>query len=136
MKTKNILIVLSLALTFSLAACGIFERAPDLEGTSWSLIEVNDQPNIDGTDPTLIFEADRVGGNGSCNSFGGDYEVGNGKLTFGPIASTLMYCEGFMDQEAAYLTALQEAAGYQIMGGNLQILNADGQVILTFSPLN
>lgn len=136
MKTKNLLIVLSLVLTFSLAACGIFEKGPDLEGTSWSLIEVNGQPIIDGTDPTLIFEADRVGGNGSCNTFGGDYKVENGTLTFGPIASTLMYCEGFMDQESAYLTALQEAAEYQIEGGNLQILNGDGQVTLAFSPLD
>ena len=136
MKTKNILIVLSLALTFSLAACSLFEREPDLEGTSWSLVEVNGEPIVDGTNPSLVFEADRAGGNGSCNSFGGGYNVENGKLTFGPIASTLMYCEGFMDQESAYLAALQEAAGYQIKGGNLQILNADGQVTLTFSPQN
>jgi heat shock protein HslJ len=136
MKINKSLFVLTLALTLSLAACSLFEQDVDLEGTSWSLVEVNGQPVVDGTAPTLVFEADRAGGNGSCNTFGGDYKVENGNLTFGPIESTLMYCEGSMDQESAYLTALQEAAGYQIKGGNLHILNADGQVTLILSPRN
>jgi len=136
MKTNKILIVLSLALTLTLAACGIFERDPELKGTAWSLVEINGQPILDGTAPTLVFDADGVGGNGSCNTFGGDYTLDNGKLTIEQIFSTLMYCDGVMEQESAYFTALQEAAGYQIKEGNLQILNADGQVTLTLSPKN
>jgi len=134
MKIYKSLFVLTLVLTLSLAACGIFERETGLEGTSWSLVEVNGAPIVAGTVPTLVFEADRAGGNGSCNTFGGDYKVENGKLTFGPIVSTLMYCEGYMDQESAYLSALHEAAEYQIQGGNLHIMNADGQVSLILSP--
>ena len=136
MKINKSLFALTLVLTLSLAACGTSERDTDLKDTSWSLIEVNGQPILDGTNPTLVFEEDRAGGNGSCNAFGGHYTAENGKLTFGPIESTLMYCEGTMDQESAYFSALQEAAGYQIRGGNLQILDAGGQVTLTFAPQN
>jgi len=136
MKANKSLFVLTLVLTLSLAACGTSQRDADLENTAWSLIEVNGQPILDGTNPTLVFEDDRAGGNGSCNTFSGDYTAENGKLTFGPIVSTLMFCDGFMDQESAYLTALQEAAGYQIRGDNLEILDAAGQVTLTFAPQN
>ena len=136
MKINKILIVLNLTLILSLAACGIFERHPDLKGTAWSLVEINGQPILDGSTPTLIFEADEIGGNGSCNVFGGDYEASNGKLTIGQVFSTLMYCEDVMDQESAYLATLQEAHGYQIKDGNLQILNADGQVTLAFVTQN
>ena len=136
MKNMKSLFVLTLVLTLSLAACGIFERDTGLEGTSWSLVEVNGQPVLAGSTPTLVFETDRAGGNGSCNTFGGEYKAENGTLSFGPIFSTLMYCEDFMDQESAYLAALEEASGYQIRGGNLQILNAEGQVTLTLAPLN
>lgn len=136
MKIKTISIVLTLVLTLSLAACGIFGRGSDLKGTSWTLIEINGQPVQDGTTPSLVFEADQASGNSSCNSFSGEYEARNGKLTFGPLASTLMFCEDVVDQEAAFLIALQEADAYQIKNGDLQILDADGQVTLTLAPQN
>lgn len=136
MKIMIRLFVLTLIPTLLLAACGVFEGDTSLEGTSWSLVEVNGQPVLAGSAPTLVFEADRAGGNGSCNTFGGEYKAENGKLSFGPIFSTLMYCEDFMDQESAYFAALEEASGYQIRGGKLQILNAEGQVTLTLASQN
>jgi heat shock protein HslJ len=134
MKTQKILFVLTLVLTLSLAACGSPASIPELNGTSWSLVEINGQPVQADSNPTLIFDADSAGGNGSCNSFGGDYEAKNGKLTFGGIFSTMMYCEDVMDQEFAYLGALENAASYQVKDGMLQILDADGQVTLTLAP--
>ena len=134
MQNKRILIALTLVLTFSLAACGILKRDSDLKGTAWSLIEINGQPILEGSAPTLIFEDDQAGGSGSCNTFGGEYNAKNGKLSFGPIASTLMYCEDFMDQETAFLAALGEAEGYLIKAGDLQILGPDGDLMLVFAP--
>ena len=136
MKINQIFFSLSLVLILSLTACGIFGRDTDLAGTAWSLVEVNGQPVVAGSDPTLVFDDSRAGGNASCNTFGSEYTATKEKLTFAPIESTLMYCDGVMDQEAAYLSALQSAAGYQIRGGNLEILNADGQVTLVFAPQN
>lgn len=134
---KNIIsFVLLMILALFLAACGAFGGGADLEGTSWNLVEIAGQPVVAGSNPTLSFEQGQAGGNGSCNSFGGSYEAGNGKLTFGPLMSTLMYCENSMEQETAYLAALQEAAGYEIKDGTLLILNANGQVVLIFEPQN
>jgi heat shock protein HslJ len=134
MKTHKTIFVLALALTIALAACSNTTGVPDLEGTSWLLLEINGQPVLEGSDPTLVFESESVGGDGSCNVFGGEYEIENGKLTISNIFSTLMYCEETSDQETAYLAALQEAVGYQVKNGNLQILNSDGQVTLSFVP--
>ena len=136
MKTKNMLIVLTLALTLSLTACSIFRGDIELKGTSWSLVEIHGQPILDGTTPTLVFDEEELGGNGSCNTFGGNYTLDKGKLTIDQLFSTLMYCEGAMDQESAYINALQEAVGFQIKNGNLQLLDTDGQVILAFAPQN
>jgi putative lipoprotein len=135
MKIKKILIALTLALTLSLAACNILKRGSDLKGTAWSLIEINGQPILEGSAPTLIFEADRAGGNASCNTFGGEYMAKDGKLSFGPIASTLMYCEDVMDQETAFLAALERAEGYLIKAGDLLILGPGGDLMLVFGPL-
>jgi len=136
MKTHKTIFILGLVLVFALAACGRAEDTPDLEGTSWLLLEINGQPVIEGSDPTLNFEDESIGGHGSCNTFGGEYEVENGKLTFSNIFSTLMFCEDTSDQEMAYFGALEEADSYQVEDGNLQILNAAGQVVLTFAPQN
>lgn len=136
MKTYKTLLILGLVFVFALAACGNAVDTPDLEGTSWLLIEINGQPVLPGSDPTLNFEDESIGGYGSCNTFGGEYQVENGKLTFSNIFSTLMYCEDTSDQEMAYFGALEEAASYQVEDGNLQILNAAGQVVLTFAPQN
>jgi len=136
MKNHNILFVLTLALALTVAACGNSVGVPDLKGTSWLLVEINGQPVLDGSAPTLVFENESVGGNGSCNAFGGEYTTENGKLAFSSIFSTLMYCEDTMDQETAYFAALEEAVGYQVKDGNLQLLNADGQVSLSFVPQN
>ncbi len=136
MKTHKTIFIISLALAFILAACGNAVSTPDLEGTSWLLVEINGQPVLDGSAPTLVIENESIGGDGSCNAFGGEYTAENGKLNISNIFSTLMYCDDTMDQEFAYFTALEEAAGYQVMDGNLQILNADGQVTLTLAPQN
>jgi heat shock protein HslJ len=54
------------------------------------------------------------GGNGSCNNFSGGVEIDGESISFGPIASTMMACEAGMEQEAAYLAALENASSYEI----------------------
>lgn len=136
MKTK-ILIPL-LVFVFLLAACGGKPGALSLAGTSWVLERINGQPIVENTAPTLTFRNEKeTGGNASCNSFGGDYEARDGKLlTFGPLFSTLMAClePGVMEQESAYLAALESAAAYRVESGKLLISDASGAVVLVFSP--
>ncbi len=138
MKTHKLISLFALVLVLGLAACSAAAPSTDLNGTSWALVEISGQPVVAGSSPTLSFEEEQAGGNSSCNSFSASYEASqDGKLTFGPPMSTLMACldsGGVMDQETAYLAALQSAAAYQMKDGRLLILNADGDVVLAFEP--
>ncbi len=108
---------------------------PGLGGTKWDVVNLNNGKQavvsvLEGPKLTLAFGADnRVGGNSGCNTFSGTYESGDGKLTIGPLASTMMACPepaGVMEQEAQYLAALQKAATYEIAGDTLTIRDAEG----------
>ena len=51
----------------------------------------------------------KVSGTTDCNGFGGTYNPGSdGILTFGPFASTLMYCDG--SQEAVFTESLSNVS--------------------------
>ena len=78
-----------------------------------------------------IFNSDgTVTGNGGCNGFGGDYEVKEDQLTFGPIMSTLMACEeSIMDQEGTVTQVLFETATYKIDGNTLTITKGDAALV-------
>jgi len=71
---------------------------------------------IDGTEITAVFDqaAGTVSGNGGCNTYSGQMNTADGAFALGPFITTLMACEqSIMDQEAAYLAALEAAAGFQ-----------------------
>ncbi|HET59852.1 MAG TPA: META domain-containing protein [Chloroflexi bacterium] len=109
-----------------------------LAGTAWSLTAINGTPVIEGTEPYLIFDENSVGGNSSCNSTGGNYQVSGNQITFGALVSTMMYCmepEGVMDQESNFLNALSNAATFNISGNQLVIETQDsGQLTFVSRP--
>jgi heat shock protein HslJ len=111
----------------------------DLAGTSWQLESFGasgeETPVIQGSMLTLEFQAGgQAGGNSGCNSFGGEYHVEDGNLTFGQLMSTLMACadQAVMDQEGRYLGALQAASEYTLDGDRLVISGGSGQDVLNF----
>lgn len=72
---------------------------------------------------TLYFNSNgSVSGKTDCNSFSGSYKIGSdGIITFGPMASTLMYCEG--SQESLFTKAINNSSRYMIdSSGNLVLL--------------
>ncbi|MBK8988343.1 MAG: META domain-containing protein [Chloroflexi bacterium] len=72
------------------------------------------QPVLDGTTLTAVFGDSEVSGSAGCNTYTGPLNPVNDFFTVGPIASTLMLCdEPIMQQEQAYLAALQALTGYQ-----------------------
>lgn len=130
-------VTLLLVIPMLLGACSGSSTPKDLNGTSWALTQIKDVPVLSDTTPSLSFANGEATGSGSCNQFGGTYESSEDTLTFGPLMSTLMACmaEGVMEQESAYMAALQASAKYKIMDGNLRILDAQDNVLLTFEPL-
>lgn len=59
---------------------------------------------------TLTFADGRFSATTDCNSMSGEYSVSGNTITFGPIASTKMYCEG--SQEGEFARLLQDSTSY------------------------
>jgi heat shock protein HslJ len=129
---KNLLILLTLM--FVLAACGApAPKDVDLVGTAWNLTQINGEPIVPETAPTLNFDSEGLGGNASCNSFGGDYSREGDSLTIGMLFSTMMACEEpIMAQEFAYMATLEQVRSFAVSGNTLSLLDEAGNVLLVF----
>jgi heat shock protein HslJ len=112
-----------------------------LVGVTWGLLAYNNGKGgvvsvLNGTEITAIFGEDGVlTGSGGCNNYQATYTVEGDTITIGPAAMTMMMCaepEGIMEQEAAYLAAIQTAATYSIDGNTLELTNADGARLATY----
>ena len=111
-----------------------------LVGVRWVLVSYMDAAGemvdaLPDQEATAEFAADgKMGGNGSCNQYFASYTVDGDNLTISQAGSTMMACtdEGVMEQEAAFLAALQTAATFAIDGEQMQIMNGDGETVLTF----
>jgi heat shock protein HslJ len=113
-----------------------------LVGTLWQLTGYDNGTGgfssvLRDTEITTTFGDDgNLSGSAGCNNYSTSYEVSGDRLTVGPVASTMMMCpgpQGIMEQESAYLAALQSAATYQIEGQRLTIMNAQGGGVLTYA---
>jgi heat shock protein HslJ len=136
---KRFMVMMSLLWTvFGLVACGAGGGGAALEDTTWLLQSYGEAGNLqavlEDTEVTAEFTSKEktVKGSAGCNSYSGGYELDKNKLTLpGPIISTMMACdEPIMDQETAYLSALQSAESFEIDGEQLRI-NC-GQKVLIF----
>ena len=66
-----------------------------------------------GVQQTVTFDAKgKVYGDAGCNRFTGGYTITGDRIKIGPLASTMMYCEGKMDAEAAFLKKLQASTSF------------------------
>jgi heat shock protein HslJ len=102
-----------------------------LAGTRWTLTDL-DNGGVTGTAPTLEFTETDVSGTGGCNTFSGTYTSDGSKISFGPLASTLMACEDpAMEQETVYLAALDGATTYTVDGDALTITGDAGTLSFT-----
>lgn len=97
-----------------------------LEAKKWLLTSIGGKPVRLAKGAAFIsFDADegRAGGNGGCNSFGGEYEASGDAIKFGNLVSTMMACGSGnrMDVERRFLDALQEAERFEISGNRMRI---------------
>ncbi len=99
-----------------------------LEG-DWRLIELDGEPAAQGFETTLIVSPGQIGGNGGCNTYGGNLEVTGSKIDITNVFSTMMACEESLAQEQAFFAALENADSYEIVDGVLQLKGADGTVL-------
>jgi len=102
-----------------LAACATTAGASaKLSGSSWAFTA------IDGAAPKsdrarLEFGPDRISATVGCNGLGGDYAIENGRVQAGPFMSTMMFCEGLMEQERAVAKLLESKPTITFSAGKL-----------------
>jgi heat shock protein HslJ len=113
-----------------------------LPGGPWYLESYLDSgknlaPVLPGSQVTAEFGFDgTLSGTGGCNRYTGGYKLDGAQIKIGPLASTMMAClepAGLMEQEGAYLKALEGAVSYRLDKGKLKLLDPAGQVVLVFS---
>lgn len=115
-------------------------NAAVLENSKWTLTLFGapdaETPVVAGSTITLVFDADgQAGGSAGCNTYGGSYEVQGDQLRFGELISTLMACvdQGVMEQEMAYLAALQSAEEFEVNDNMLKVWHGDEDAVLIFT---
>jgi heat shock protein HslJ len=122
----------------SLVVIGIsFASGDSLEGEAWVVSGTDAgsgavQP-LAGTVITAIFDDGSLSGTSGCNSYFASYSVDADSIGIGPIGSTLAFCgepEGVMDQEAAYLSLLEDADRYERDDDSLTLLQGDTVLIV------
>ena len=109
-------------------------RAPaDIENIDWTLVSYGNQNNptallpITPNDITASFSGGSITGSSGCNSYFGSYTILGNSLTITIDGMTLMECNPpeVMTQESTYISALEAAQSYQLMGNRL-ILKSNG----------
>lgn len=102
-------------LALSLSACA---QQASVVGTWGAPDSTNSEPGL------LLSEDGKVSGTDGCNRLMGSYEADGETVTFGPLASTLMFCEG-VD------TWLGKAVTGVVSGDQLTLSDQDGAEIGT-----
>ncbi len=107
----------------SAAASAIADRSWELH----ALGAQSDPVGLDGNPLRLRLDSatSRAVGYSGCNSYSGAYKLEGSMLTFGPTASTKMFCEPVQALEDSYLKALGAVSSWQLSDGELT-LRGDG----------
>jgi heat shock protein HslJ len=109
----------------------------DLDGTSWRATrfgpELADVPSAD-QEFSLEVQGDRLAGRSGCNRYMGTWSAADGGLSIGPLASTMMYCDGLMELEGAFLGALQAVTG-AVLNASQLVLLADGVPVIELTTV-
>ena len=118
------------------------ENPPALENTNWQLVSFDtpdsETPVASGSQISLRFDENgQAGGSAGCNSYGGEYAVEQGQLSFSELKNTVMACvdSTVMVQEAEYLQALQSTGAFELTADRLLIHYDDGEKTLNFVGL-
>lgn len=117
---KPLLLAPALAL-IALGGCATVPAAADnLTGTRWAIVSIN------GAAPKspragIEFNPDRISATVGCNGMGGSWAAKDGQLLTGPFVSTMMFCDGLMEQERAVGQLFEARPSYSITDGRMTL---------------
>lgn len=132
-------VLLLVGIVTAVSACSSVSLDEPIEGRTWRLANLAQQPVLPGADPQrdpqVVFDAGRVSGSGGCNRLNGSYSREGSRLLIGSLMATRMACadgqRGAL--EARFVAALQSTAGYRLHGSEMDLVDAGGQTLATFS---
>lgn len=99
------------------------------------LISLNGGDLIEDTKITLNFREASLDGSAGCNTYGGSYTASEDSLRLNGVYATEMGCmepKGILEQEKAYLDALNTAARYWMDDDRLEVYDEAGVQTLAF----
>lgn len=113
--------------------------ASALAGTTWEVTGINTGTAVSspiiGSQVTATFGEDgRVTGSAGCNTYTTGYTLQGEALAIDPVASTSMACnspEGVMEQETAFLKALERSTTVEVAATGMTLRDAGGTIQLT-----
>lgn len=123
--------------TLILTACAGTPAFVRLADTDWQLVQVEGQAvdrDAAVRTPYLLMHGDtqRLEGHTGCNRINGAYSGGGQTLRFDSVASTRRYCANAMDQESAFMDALERTATARVDDNTLALLDRNGNELARF----
>lgn len=117
-----------------LLAIGCRPSSPTITGKEWVVTAVGDQVapvGAGGRYLTMRFDAEgsRVSGFSGCNQYGASYTLTGDSISFGPVISTKMACEGYDSLEQAFLGAIPAIAQWQLADSTLVLYGGTGVAV-------
>ena len=109
------------------------KELPRLTGKHWKLQKLNGEtlPKTD-REAFIQFDEDKsVGGNSSCNTFRGSYEINEDKISFSPFAMTRMACIG-NDTEQEFMNAIEQTNTFSVSANELIFFDESGKQLAIF----
>jgi heat shock protein HslJ len=86
---------------------------------------------IAGTQLDVVFGIASVGGSSGCNTFTGTYGTNGIALRISPLATTRLACDqAVMDQETAFLSALQGVSLIDYRGSQVRLTDRNGNLVV------
>jgi heat shock protein HslJ len=136
------IIIVGMVTMLILSACSAADVS--LDGSSWTLKSYQDSTGetvnaLPRSTTTVLFQANQVTGIAGCNNFNATYQTTRNKLSFGPVATTRKVCStplGIMQQENAFLAALDSTVSYKLSRNALELIDSRGNTLLTFRRTN
>lgn len=91
--------------------------------------------SIDGARPIsrkahVDITATRISASAGCNGLGGEYTLAGSRLMTGPFVSTMMFCDGLMDQEQAIAKLLEAKPAWRIQSNKLIMAGGGHRLVL------
>ena len=105
-----------------------------MAGPEWRPVTIGDAAVDQDTPMFVRFAVDgSVNGNGGCNKFFGSLESTDEGVAMGELGATRMACPPeIMDQEQAFMQALQDAVKFEMGDDSLQMFSAEDVLLAEF----